>query len=231
MTDQLTVRQRQILELIRRHVRETGYPPTRAEIAQAFGFRSVNAAVDHLKALARHGVIELRQGTSRGIRLLDRDEAAEEGVTRPPGLQSGLTLGLPVVGRVAAGSPILAEEHIEEYHPLDPDLFRPRADYLLRVRGSSMRDVGIFDAALLAVHRTQEALNGQIVVARLDDEVTVKRFRRHVRWTHRVQLLPENPAFEPISVDLREQILVIEGLGVGVLRLGLDQSAGQARQL
>jgi repressor LexA len=225
MTDQLTVRQRQILELIRRHVRETGYPPTRAEIAQAFGFRSVNAAVDHLKALARHGVIELRQGTSRGIRLLDRDEAAEEGGTRPPGLSSGL----PVVGRVAAGSPILAEEHIEEYHPLDPDLFRPRADYLLRVRGSSMRDVGILDADLLAVHRTQEAQNGQIVVARLDDEVTVKRFRRHARWTHRVQLLPENPAFEPISVDLREQALVIEGLGVGVLRLGLGLD--QARRL
>ena len=229
MTDQLTVRQRQILELIRRHVRETGYPPTRAEIAQAFGFRSVNAAVDHLKALARHGVIELRQGTSRGIRLLDRDDAAEEGGTRPPGLPSGLTPGLPVVGRVAAGCPILAEEHIEEYHPLDPDLFRPRADYLLRVRGSSMRDVGILDADLLAVHRTQEAQNGQIVVARLDDEVTVKRFRRHARWTHRVQLLPENPAFEPISVDLREQALVIEGLGVGVLRLGLG--LGQARRL
>jgi repressor LexA len=235
MTDQLTVRQRQILELIRRHVRETGYPPTRAEIAQAFGFRSVNAAVDHLKALARHGVIELRQGTSRGIRLLDRDDAAEEGGARPSGLPPGLTPGLapsmspglPVVGRVAAGSPILAEEHIEEYHPLDPALFRPRADYLLRVRGSSMRDVGILDADLLAVHRTQEAQNGQIVVARLDDEVTVKRFRRHARWTHRVQLLPENPAFEPISVDLREQALVIEGLGVGVLRLGL----GQARRL
>ena len=134
-----------------------------------------------------------------------------------------------MVGRVAAGSPILAEEHIEEYHPLDPDLFRPRADYLLRVRGSSMRDVGILDADLLAVHRTQEAQNGQIVVARLDDEVTVKRFRRHARWTHRVQLLPENPAFEPISVDLREQALVIEGLGVGVLRLGLG--LGQARRL
>ena len=226
MNDQLTARQRQILDLIRHHVRETGYPPTRAEIAQAFGFRSVNAAVDHLKALARHGVIELRQGTSRGIRLLDRD-AAEEGDGRSPGQPSGL----PVVGRVAAGSPILAEEHIEEYHPLDPNLFRPRADYLLRVRGSSMRDVGILDADLLAVHRTQEAQNGQIVVARLDDEVTVKRFRRHARWTHRVQLLPENPAFEPISIDLREQALVIEGLGVGVLRLGLDQPTGQARRL
>jgi repressor LexA len=209
MTDSLTPRQRQILELIRRHVRETGYPPTRAEIARAFGFRSVNAAVDHLKALARHGVIELRQGTSRGIRLLEGGDAEP-----PP--------GLPVVGRVAAGSPILAEEHIEDYHPLDPGLFRPRADYLLRVRGSSMRDAGILDSDLLAVHRTREVHNGQIVVARLDDEVTVKRFRRHARWTHRVQLLPENPAFEPIAVDLRRQELVIEGLGVGVLRLGLE---------
>jgi repressor LexA len=208
MSERLTSRQRQILDLIRRHIRETGYPPTRAEIAEAFGFRSVNAAVDHLKALARHGVIELQQGASRGIRLLQAEE---------DGLQ------LPVVGRVAAGSPILAEEHIEEHHQIDPGLFRPRADYLLRVRGSSMRDAGILDGDLLAVHRTQEAQNGQILVVRIDDEVTVKRFRRHARWPHRVQLLPENSAFEPISVDLRTQELVIEGLGVGVLRLGVDE--------
>jgi repressor LexA len=208
MSERLTSRQRQILDLIRRHIRETGYPPTRAEIAEAFGFRSVNAAVDHLKALARHGVIELQQGASRGIRLLQAEE---------DGLQ------LPVVGRVAAGSPILAEEHIEEHHQIDPGLFRPRADYLLRVRGSSMRDAGILDGDLLAVHRTQEAQNGQILVVRIDDEVTVKRFRRHARWPHRVQLLPENTAFEPISVDLRTQEMVIEGLGVGVLRLGVDE--------
>lgn len=208
MSDRLTSRQRQILDLIRRHIRETGYPPTRAEIAEAFGFRSVNAAVDHLKALARHGAIELQQGASRGIRLL---QAEEDG------------LRLPVVGRVAAGNPILAEEHIEEHHRIDPSLFRPRADYLLRVRGSSMRDAGILNGDLLAVHRTHEAQNGQIVVARIDDEVTVKRFRRHARWTHRVQLLPENTAFEPITVDLRTQELVIEGLGVGVLRLGLGK--------
>jgi len=220
MTDQLTARQRQILDLIRRHVRETGSPPTRAEIAQAFGFRSVNAAVDHLKALARHGVIELRQGASRGIRLLQTEEDAFE-----------QRLSLPVVGRVAAGSPILAQEHIEEHHRLDPDIFRPRADYLLRVRGSSMRNAGILDGDLLVVHRTQEAQNGQIVVARIDDDVTVKRFRRHARWTHRVQLLPENPAFEPISVDLRAQELVIEGRGVGVLRLGLERPGVQARRL
>ena len=215
MTERLTPRQQQILDLIRRHVRATGSPPTRAEIAKAFGFRSVNAAVDHLKALARHGVIELRQGASRGIRLL---EPADE---EP---------GLPVVGRVAAGSPILALEHIEEHHRIDPTLFRPRADYLLRVRGTSMHDAGILDGDLLAVHRTTEAQNGQIVVARLDDEVTVKRFRRQAHWVHRVQLLPENPSFEPITVDLREQQLVIEGIGVGVLRLGLG-GGGEARPL
>jgi repressor LexA len=209
MSGQLTRRQQEILDLIRQHVRETGYPPTRAEIASAFGFRSVTAAVDHLKALARHGVIELQQGASRGIRLL---APAEEDPL------------LPVVGRVAAGSPILAAEHIEEHQQVDPDLFRPRANYLLRVRGFSMRDVGILDGDLLAVHRTPEALDGQIVVARLDDEVTVKRFRRHARWRHRVHLLPENPDFPPIHVDLREQHLTIEGLGVGVLRLGLGGS-------
>ena len=184
MSAQLTARQRQILELIRRHVRETGYPPTRAEIAQAFGFRSVTAAVDHLKALARHGVIEMQQGASRGIRLL---VPAED------------ELQLPVVGRVAAGSPILAAEHIEEHHRLDPALFQPRADYLLRVRGVSMRDAGILDGDLLAVHRTPAAENGQIVVARLDDEVTVKRFRRQANWRHRVQLLPETPDFAAIA--------------------------------
>jgi len=209
---QLTRRQREILDLIRRHVRNTGYPPTRAEIAQHFGFRSINAAVDHLKALARHGVIELQQGASRGIRLLE------------PELD---TQTLPIIGRVAAGSPILAIEHIEERCPIDPTLFKPRADYLLRVRGASMRDAGILDGDLLAVHRTTDVLNGQIVVARLGDEVTVKRLRRHARWPYRIQLLPENPSFEPIQVDLREEELTIEGLGVGVLRLGF----GQARRL
>jgi len=209
---QLTRRQREILDLIRRHVRNTGYPPTRAEIAQHFGFRSINAAVDHLKALARHGVIELQQGASRGIRLLE------------PELD---TQTLPIIGRVAAGSPILAIEHIEERCPIDPTLFKPRADYLLRVRGASMRDAGILDGDLLAVHRTTDVLNGQIVVARLGDEVTVKRLRRHARWPYRIQLLPENPSFEPIQVDLREEELTIEGLGVGVLRVGF----GQARRL
>jgi repressor LexA len=207
MPSELTPRQRQIMDLIRRHIRDTGFPPTRAEIARELGFRSANAAEEHLRALDRRGVIELQRGTSRGIRLLD---AAQD------------DLMLPVVGRVAAGSPILAEEHIEDHHRLDPGLFRPRARYLLRVQGSSMRDAGILDGDLLAVHRTREARNGQIVVVRLEDEVTVKRFRRHGHWRHRVQLLPENPSFEPIAVDLRLQDLVIEGLGVGVLRMGLE---------
>ncbi len=194
---ELTPRQAEILEFIQAFAEEEGCPPTRAEIAEAFGFRSANAAEEHLRALARKGVIELVPGSSRGIRLLEEEA------------------GMPVVGRVAAGSPILAEEHIEDRYPVDPALFHPRAHYLLRVRGMSMRDAGILDGDLLAVHRTRQARNGQIVVARLDDEVTVKRFRRRGSI---VQLLPENPDFEPIRVDLRRQPLVIEGLGVGILR-------------
>lgn len=199
----LTVRQQQIVDLIRSHIADTGYPPTRAEIAQALGFRSVNAAEDHLKALERRGAIELQRGASRGIRLL------------VPGAEEE---GLPVVGRVAAGCPILAEEHVEDRYRVDPWLFRPQAHYLLRVQGMSMRDVGILDGDLLAVHQVPEAVNGQIVVARVDDEVTVKRLRRDGRWRYKVELLPENPEFEPIRVDLREQSLVIEGLGVGIVR-------------
>ncbi len=206
MSNDLTARQRQILELIRSHIRETGFPPTRAEIAAAFGFRSANAAEDHLRALARRGAIELQPGSSRGIRLVEGGPGDD---------------ALPVVGRVAAGSPILAEEHIEDYYRVAPDLFRPRAHYLLRVRGSSMRDAGILDGDLLAVHSTPEAADGQIVVARLGEEVTVKRLRRRANWTHRVDLLAENPAFPPIQVDLRVQSLTIEGRAVGVLRLGL----------
>ncbi|MFQ5994414.1 MAG: transcriptional repressor LexA [Acidiferrobacterales bacterium] len=197
--DALTPRQQQILTVIRAFVDECGYPPTRYEIAQALGFRSVNAAVDHLKALARKGVIELLPGASRGIRLI-KEHA-----------------GLPVVGRVAAGNPILAEEHVENYYRLDPALFKPRADYLLRIRGMSMREAGILDGDLLAVHRTTEARNGQIVVARIEDEVTVKQFRRHGSI---VSLLSANPDFSPIQIDLRRQPLVLEGLGVGIIRNG-----------
>lgn len=195
---ELTPRQAEILELIRESIAERGSPPTRAEIATAFGFRSPNAAEEHLKALARKGAVELLPGSSRGIRLLEEP-------------------GLPVVGRVAAGSPILAEQHIEQHYEVDPRVFQPRAHYLLRVRGMSMRDAGILDDDLLAVHRTREVRNGQVVVARVEDEVTVKRFQRR---GSQVQLLPENPDFEPIHVDLRHQSLVIEGLGVGVLRTG-----------
>jgi repressor LexA len=221
MTDRLTDRQRQVLELIQRHLRVTGVPPTRAEIAHSLGFRSANAAEDHLRALARHGVIELTRGRSRGIRLIACGESADGAAGRSGA--GGDELGLPVIGRVAAGSPILAAQHVEDRYRISPDLFRPRADYLLRVRGSSMRDAGILDADLLAVHAAREAASGQIVVARLNDEVTVKRLRRHARWTHRVQLLAENPEFLPIAVDLREQELIIEGIAVGVLRLGMAE--------
>jgi repressor LexA len=195
---ELTPRQQEILQLIRERIETTGMPPTRAEIARQFGFRSANAAEEHLKVLARKGVLELLPGTSRGIRLVDRG-------------------GLPVVGRVAAGSPILAQEHIEARYQIDTALFAPRADYLLRVRGMSMKDAGILDGDLLAVHRSAEAHTGQVVVARLDDEVTVKRFRKR---GHTAELLPENPDFAPIVLDLRRQELVIEGIAVGVIRSG-----------
>jgi repressor LexA len=196
----LTPRQAEVLDLIRRHLAETGFPPTRAEIARRLGFRSANAAEEHLRALARKGAIELLAGTSRGIRLV----AGEA--------------GLPVIGQVAAGSPILAAEHIEDRYAVDPRLFRPAADYLLRVRGSSMRDAGILDGDLLAVHATPEARTGQLVVARLGDEVTVKRLKWDRRSPYRVVLLAENPDFAPIELDLRREPLVIEGIGVGLVR-------------
>ncbi|MDE0192236.1 MAG: transcriptional repressor LexA [Gammaproteobacteria bacterium] len=197
---QLTARQAEVLDLVRSHIADTGYPPTRADIARELGFRSANAAEEHLKALARKGALEIVPGTSRGIRLPD-DE------------------GLPVVGRVAAGSPILAQEHIEETCNVPPDMFRPAADFLLRVEGDSMVDAGILDGDLLAVHKTPEAANGAIVVARIDDDVTVKRLRRKSRT--RVVLEAENEAYDPIEVDLRSQDLVIEGLSVGVIRRDL----------
>ncbi|HXX09885.1 MAG TPA: transcriptional repressor LexA [Burkholderiales bacterium] len=196
--DELTARQAEVLQLIADFLQATGFPPTRAEIAAQLGFRSPNAAEDHLRALERKGYIEMLPGASRGIRLREN-------------------LGIPVVGRVAAGSPILAEQHIQGRYQLDPALFKPRADYLLKVRGLSMRDVGILDGDLLAVHRTSEARSGQIVVARLGNEVTVKRFKRQ---GNQVQLLPENPDFEPILVDLKRDFFAIEGLGVGIIRNG-----------
>ncbi len=193
----LTARQAEVLDLVRSHINETGYPPTRADIARELGFKSPNAAEEHLKALARKGALEVVPGTSRGIRL-----PADE--------------GLPVVGRVAAGSPILAQEHIEEMCQVPANLFRPAADFLLRVEGDSMVDVGILDGDLLAVRKTSEAANGAIVVARIDDDVTVKRFRRKSR--SKVLLEAENQDYEPIEVDLKSQELVIEGLSVGVIR-------------
>ncbi|MBU0600931.1 MAG: transcriptional repressor LexA [Gammaproteobacteria bacterium] len=195
-TDTLTVRQQQILQLIRDAVSERGSPPTRAEIAQAFGFRSPNAAESHLRALARKGAIVLDEGRARGIRLAEAP-------------------GMPLIGRVAAGSPILADAHVQGRYQVDPTMFSPRADYLLRVRGLSMRDAGILDGDLLAVHATTEARNGQIIVARLSDEVTVKRLRRQ---GSQIELLPENPDFSPIVVDTRREALVIEGVMVGLIR-------------
>jgi repressor LexA len=204
--DALTERQNEILRLVRELTEVSGYPPTRAEIAERMGFRSVNAAEQHLRALEKKGAIEISSGASRGIRVLDGRTAGR-----------GRLLELPVVGRVAAGSPILAEEHLQGRYQVDPNLFTPRADYLLRVRGMSMRDAGILEGDLLAVHRTQEARTGQIVVARLADEVTVKRYRRR---GHAVQLEAENPEFAPIEVDLRRDALTIEGIAVGVIRNG-----------
>jgi len=201
---ELTPRQKQILELIQDVIYETGMPPTRAEIAAELGFKSPNAAEEHLRALQRKGVLDLIPGASRGIQLKDslRDQ-----------------MGLPLVGRVAAGSPILAEEHIETHYRIDPQLFSPKPHYLLRVQGMSMKDAGILDGDLVAVHRTPEVRSRQIIVARLDDEVTVKRYRQNGSI---VSLLPENEDFEPIIVDLQEQELIIEGVVVGIIRDGLS---------
>lgn len=199
----LTPRQAEILAFIKRCLDDNGFPPTRAEIAQELGFKSPNAAEEHLKALARKGAIEMTPGASRGIRIPGA-EARAAGET-----------SLPIIGRVAAGAPILAEQHIEDACNINPAFFHPRADYLLRVHGMSMRDAGIMDGDLLAVHTCREARNGQIVVARIGDEVTVKRFNRSGT---KVQLLAENPDFAPIEIDLQKQELVIEGLSVGVIR-------------
>jgi repressor LexA len=200
---QLTPRQAQILEMIQDFIAESGMPPTRAEIARELGFKSANAAEEHLRALQRKGVLDLVPGASRGIQL--KDSLREQ-------------MGLPLVGRVAAGSPILAQEHIEAHYRIDPAFFNPKPHYLLRVYGMSMKNAGILDGDLVAVHRTPEVRSRQIIVARLDDEVTVKRYRQNGSI---VSLLPENEDFEPIVVDLKEQNLVIEGVVVGVIRDGM----------
>ena len=201
----LTDRQSEILQLIRELTEVSGFPPTRAEIAERMGFRSVNAAEQHLRALEKKGAIDILSGASRGIRVNDSKA----------NMRPGRLMDLPVIGRVAAGSPILAEEHVQGRYQVDPNMFTPRADYLLTVKGLSMRDIGILDGDLLAVHKTNEARTGQVVVARIADEVTVKRLRKR---GHTVQLLPENPDFEPIEVDLRTDGLEIEGIAVGVIR-------------
>ncbi|WP_153108719.1 transcriptional repressor LexA [Propionivibrio limicola] len=192
----LTPRQQEILDFIKTSLEVLGAPPTRAEIANAFGFASHNAAEEHLKALAKKGIIVLEPGSARGIRLVEQ-------------------LGLPLIGSVAAGSPILAVENVQGRYAVDASLFKPRADFLLRVRGLSMINAGILEGDLLAVHRCGEARNGQIVVARLDDDVTVKRFQQKGSV---VELIAENPDFEPIVVDTSEQPLVIEGIAVGLIR-------------
>lgn len=213
MTRPLTQRQQHVYDFVLKTISEMGYPPTRAEIARALGFRSPNAAEEHLRALERKGVIRMIAGTSRGIRLpaQEQEEASAAGPTQ----------GLPIIGEVAAGSPILAAEHIDRYCPLPPEYFTPKADYLLKVRGLSMKDIGILEGDLLAVHRTERVRNGQIVVARLEEEVTVKRFQRR---GHHATLIAENPDFPPIEVDLRHQTLEIEGVGVGVIRGGNGQA-------
>jgi len=202
----LTPRQRQILDWIRGHLETTGRPPTRAEIATGLGFSTASSAEDHLRALERKGVLEIQAGASRGLRLKAQPGVPVQGV-------------LPLVGRVAAGAPILAAEHVEAEYRVDPHLFTPRADYLLRVQGLSMKDAGILDGDLLAVHHTAEARSGQIVVARLNsaavDEVTVKRLSRRGR---EVLLVAENPAFATIVVDPRRTSFAIEGVGVGIVR-------------
>ncbi|MDW6091262.1 transcriptional repressor LexA [Vibrio rhizosphaerae] len=199
----LTPRQQQVFDLIKSRIEDSGMPPTRAEIAKELGFRSANAAEEHLKALARKQVIEIVPGASRGIRILldSANDPVEE--------------GLPLIGRVAAGEPILAQEHVEAHYQVDPAMFRPQADFLLRVHGESMKNIGIMDGDLLAVHKTQDVRNGQVVVARVEDDVTVKRLERQGA---KVLLHAENEDFTPIEVDLTSQELTIEGVAVGIIR-------------
>jgi repressor LexA len=199
----LTPRQQQVFDLIKNHVEETGMPPTRAEIAKELGFRSANAAEEHLKALARKEVIEIVPGASRGLRILAEvaNDIADD--------------GLPLIGRVAAGEPILAQEHIESHYRVDPSMFKPQADFLLRVHGESMKNIGIMDGDLLAVHKTQDVRNGQVVVARVEDDVTVKRLERQGST---VLLHAENENFPPIEIDLKHQEMTIEGVAVGIIR-------------
>ncbi|MEL0660313.1 transcriptional repressor LexA [Psychromonas arctica] len=201
---ELTKRQGEVLDVIKDQITKTGMPPTRVELARILGFKSANAAEEHLKALARKGAIEILSGTSRGIRVISEHKDNE-----------AVNEGLPLIGKVAAGEPILAQEHVETHYNVDPTLFHPAADFLLRVQGESMKDIGIMDGDLLAVHKTQNINNGQVVVARVEDDVTVKRFYRDGK---QITLKAENTSFEPIKVDLEYQSFDIEGIAVGVIR-------------
>ena len=212
MAVKLTIRQQQVLDIIRQEIQRTGFPPTRAEIAQTLGFRSANAAEDHLKALAKKGAIELTAGASRGIRLVQDDSNLPAAANDHDIANSNLQL--PIIGRVAAGSPILASAHVEQEIGVAPNLFSQTPDYLLRVRGLSMRDIGILEGDLLAVKKTSEARHGQVIVARLGDDVTVKRL--HIEGK-RINLMPENPDFEPIPVS-DEDSFSVEGIAVGLIR-------------
>ncbi|AUT59694.1 transcriptional repressor LexA [Paraburkholderia terrae] len=209
----LTARQQQVFELIRRAIERTGFPPTRAEIAAELGFSSANSAEEHLRALARKGVIELAAGASRGIRLLAGQDDSPHQLTLPHA--SIMQLSLPLVGRVAAGSPILAQEHISQTYTCDPSLFSSKPDYLLKVRGLSMRDAGIFDGDLLAVQKKSEAKDGQIIIARLGDDVTVKRLKRRPNG---IELIAENPDYENIFVQAGSAEFALEGIAVGLIR-------------
>lgn len=212
----LTARQEQILNLIKEAIDNTGFPPTRAEIAQELGFRSANAAEEHLQALARKGAIEISPGTSRGIRLLGTNAApATPEPVAMPHVPAALLMSLPLVGRVAAGSPILAQEHVEANYAVDPAMFSAKPDFLLKVKGWSMRDAGICDGDILAVKKVDSAKNGQIVVARIGEEVTVKRYRKNGTV---IELLPENPDFSVITVDPQTDEFALEGLAVGLMR-------------
>jgi repressor LexA len=202
--ESLTSRQQEILDFLKQWIQENGMPPTRAEMCSALGFRSPNAAEEHLRALQRKGAIEMLPGSSRGIRVMGEDDASNDE-----------EFGLPLIGKVAAGSPILAQENMVGRYPVSPLMFQPRADYLLQVKGMSMKDVGIMDGDWLAVHKTQNARNGQIVVARVEGDATVKRLKLKGRQAF---LIAENPEFLPIVVDLSKQTLDIEGLVVGVVR-------------
>jgi len=211
----LTARQEQILNLLKEAKDNTGFPPTRAEIAQELGFRSANAAEEHLQALARKGAIEISPGTSRGIRLLGATTPATPQPAAMPHVPAALLMSLPLVGRVAGGSPILAQEHVEANYAVDPAMFSAKPDFLLKVKGWSMRDAGICDGDILAVKKVDSAKNGQIVVARIGEEVTVKRYRKNGTL---IELLPENPEFSVITVDPQTDEFALEGLAVGLMR-------------